>query len=401
MSWEKVPLGTIADTSLGKMLDAQKNKGEFQPYLANVNVRWGSFDLDDLPLMRFEPNEEEKYGLSYGDLVMCEGGEPGRCALWKNQLPDMKIQKALHRVRAHADIDIRYLYYWFLHAGRRGILDQYFTGSTIKHMPEEKLKEVVIDKPPLPIQRRIADILSAYDDLIENNQRQIKLFEEAAMRLYREWFVFMRFPGHESVRIEDGVPEGWRQGYLSDIIVNVGMPASKDDRDSFEYYLPIDCLPNKSLALEEVSDISNAQSSLISFNEGDILFGAMRPYFHKVLPSPVKGLTRGTCFVISPKEIHYYSYVLMLLFSEETIRYATTVSVGTTMPYVRWSDFVQMKVTIPGEDIVIKFNELIQPIIASLKKYFFMNRNLRIVRDALLPRLMNGGVGLKLEGGTV
>ena len=221
------------------------------------------------------------------------------------------------------------------------------------------------------------------------------------MRLYREWFVFMRFPGHESVRIEDGVPEGWRQGYLSDIIVNVGMPASKDDRDSFEYYLPIDCLPNKSLALEEVSDISNAQSSLISFNEGDILFGAMRPYFHKVLPSPVKGLTRGTCFVISPKEIHYYSYVLMLLFSEETIRYATTVSVGTTMPYVRWSDFVQMKVTIPGEDIVIKFNELIQPIIASLKKYFFMNRNLRIVRDALLPRLMNGGEGLKLEGGAV
>ena len=211
MKWEKVKLGNVTDSCLGKMLDQNKNKGDYQPYLANVNVRWGEFDLEDLPLMKFEESEQERYELKYGDLVICEGGEPGRCAIWKEQIPNMKIQKALHRVRVHDCLDYRYLFYWFLLAGKTGELDQYFTGATIKHMPGQKLKEVVIDKPPLEIQHRIADILSAYDDLIENNQKQIKLLEEAAQRFYKEWFVDLRFPGHENTTIVDGVPEGWNE----------------------------------------------------------------------------------------------------------------------------------------------------------------------------------------------
>ena len=94
MKWERVRLGDVTDSCLGKMLDQRKNRGEYQPYLANVNVRWGSFDLADLSLMRFEEDEQERYGLKYGDLVICEGGEPGRCAIWKEQIPNMKIQKA-------------------------------------------------------------------------------------------------------------------------------------------------------------------------------------------------------------------------------------------------------------------------------------------------------------------
>ncbi|MCI9157363.1 MAG: hypothetical protein HFF44_10585 [Lawsonibacter sp.] len=223
MSWEKVKLGDITDSCLGKMLDQQKNRGEFQPYLANVNVRWGAFDLDDLPQMRFEENEQERYGLRYGDLVVCEGGEPGRCAIWKGQVPNMKIQKALHRVRVHDGLDYRYLYYWFLLAGRRGALDQYFTGATIKHMPGQKLKGVVIDKPSIEIQRRIADILSAYDNLIENNQKQIKLLEEAAQRLYKEWFV------------RDNVPDGWEQRSLGDVasILRRGISPKYDDNGKY------------------------------------------------------------------------------------------------------------------------------------------------------------------------
>ena len=230
MKWEKVKLGNVTDSCLGKMLDQNKNKGDYQPYLANVNVRWGEFDLEDLPLMKFEESEQERYELKYGDLVICEGGEPGRCAIWKEQIPNMKIQKALHRVRVHDCLDYRYLFYWFLLAGKTGELDQYFTGATIKHMPGQKLKEVVIDKPPLEIQHRIADILSAYDDLIENNQKQIKLLEEAAQRLYKEWFVNLRFPGHENTKIVDGVPEGWRISSIYDVFdIKYGknLPTSK------------------------------------------------------------------------------------------------------------------------------------------------------------------------------
>ena len=113
MKWEKVRLGDVTDSCLGKMLDQEKNRGELQPYLANINVRWGTFDLEDLPQMRFEAGEQERYGLKYGDLVICEGGEPGRCAIWKEQLPDMKIQKAIHRVRVYEEIDYRYLFIGF------------------------------------------------------------------------------------------------------------------------------------------------------------------------------------------------------------------------------------------------------------------------------------------------
>ena len=211
MKWETVKLGDVTDSCLGKMLDQSKNKGTPQPYLANVNVRWGSFDLDDLSEMRFEEHEQERYGLKYGDLVVCEGGEPGRCAIWKDEIPNMKIQKALHRVRVHDDMDYHYLFYWFLLAGKHGALDQYFTGATIKHMPGDKLKTIEIEKPPLPVQKRIADTLSAYDELIENNQKQIKLLEEAAQRLYKEWFIDLRFPGHESTPIHDGIPAGWER----------------------------------------------------------------------------------------------------------------------------------------------------------------------------------------------
>lgn len=217
MKWERVRLGDVTDSCLGKMLDKAKNKGEYQPYLANVDVRWGSFNLDNLSEMRFEDNEQERYGLKYGDLVICEGGEPGRCAIWKDQIPNMKIQKALHRVRVHDCLDYRFLYYWFLLAGKTGALEQYFTGATIKHMPGEKLKSVLIDMPPIEVQRHIANILWVYDNLIENNQKQIKLLEEAAQRLYKEWFVDLRFPGHETTPIVDGVPEGWTYKPFSEV----------------------------------------------------------------------------------------------------------------------------------------------------------------------------------------
>ena len=117
MKWETRKLEAVADFCLGKMLDQKKNRGELLPYLANVNVRWGEFDLDDLREMRFEQHEHERYGLKYGDIVMCEGGEPGRCAIWKDQFPGMMIQKALHRIRPREGLRPEFLFYFFLYKG--------------------------------------------------------------------------------------------------------------------------------------------------------------------------------------------------------------------------------------------------------------------------------------------
>lgn len=392
MKWEKVRLGDITDSCLGKMLDQNKNQGTPQPYLGNINVRWGSFDLDNLSLMRFEEREEERYGLRYGDLVICEGGEPGRCAIWKEQIPNMKIQKALHRVRVHKELDYRYLFYWFLYAGKRGALEQYCTGATIKHIPGDKLKSIVIDLPPIEEQKRIADILSAYDELIENNKRQIKLLEEAAQQLYKEWFVDLRFPGYENTPIVDGVPEGWSLGELGDFAIDSSKKEKKEHRGQYQYYLPIDCLPKRSLAYTDKNDITLAESSLVAFMPNDILFGAMRPYFHKVVVARDKGLTRTTCFVINSKTPAYWAYLLLLLFSKDTVDYATQISVGTTMPYVRWKDFIHMPALIPPEEKCDAFQAIVLPIIERISCLAISCERLIQARDRLLPKLMSGEI---------
>lgn len=167
----KVKLGQISDSCLGKMLDVEKNKGTLQPYLANINVRWGDFDISSLSLMRFEEDENERYGIKKGDLIVCEGGEPGRCAIWNEEVPNMKIQKALHRVRAKDGFDIRYIYYWLLLAGRNNLLTRYFTGSTIKHLPGDKLKEIELDIPDYKTQFSVSELLSSLDNKIKHNNR--------------------------------------------------------------------------------------------------------------------------------------------------------------------------------------------------------------------------------------
>ncbi len=285
-------------------------------------------------------------------------------------------------------LDIHY----FLYAlnEQLALLKSISSGSTTKFLTMSMLKPLSVPCPTISVQHRIASILSAYDDLIENNRRQIKLLEEAAQRLYREWFVELRFPGHESVKVVDGVPEGWMKGTLNTIAEFTGKKANKAERERYKCYLPIDCLPKKSLAYINHDNISNAESSLLSFAKYDIIFGAMRPYFHKVVIAQEEGLTRSTCFVINSRSKEYWSYVCMLLFSEEAIDYATHVSVGTTMPYVRWKDFERMPVLIPSQKVAAHFHEMLLPIIQKISCIAKHIALLSEARDRLLPKLMSG-----------
>lgn len=374
MKWEKVKLGNVTDSCLGKMLDQNKNKGDYQPYLANVNVRWGEFDLEDLPLMKFEESEQERYELKYGDLVICEGGEPGRCAIWKEQIPNMKIQKALHRVRVHDCLDYRYLFYWFLLAGKTGELDQYFTGATIKHMPGQKLKEVVIDKPPLEIQHRIADILAAYDDLIENNQKQIKLLEEAAQRLYKEWFVDLRFPGHENTKIVDGVPEGWSRGLLKELIsVNYGKDHKKaPDDGNIPVYgsggLMRKC--NKSLFSGEAVLIPR-KGSLNNIMYVDETFWTVDTMFYATMKQP-------------------HTAVFVYFFVKAFDMYS--MNIGAAVPSMTTKILDAMDVVIPDKETLEKFDKLTKTYFNKIKTLQGQNERLKIARDLLLPKLMSGEV---------
>ena len=154
-SWTWIRFAGVGEQRLGKMLDAQKNRGESKPYLRNTNVQWMRFELDDVKEMPVEEREEEELRLKHGDLLICEGGEPGRCAIWRDEVPEMYFQKALHRVRPCDEILAEFLALNLQIDCRNDVLAGYFTGATIKHLTGRSLSEYPIPIPPLAEQRRI------------------------------------------------------------------------------------------------------------------------------------------------------------------------------------------------------------------------------------------------------
>lgn len=388
MSWEKVRLGDVTDSCLGKMLDKAKNKGEYQPYLANVDVRWGSFNLDNLSEMRFEDNEQERYGLKYGDLVICEGGEPGRCAIWKDQIPNMKIQKALHRVRVHDCLDYRFLYYWFLLAGKTGALEQYFTGATIKHMPGEKLKSVLIDMPPIEVQRHIANILWVYDDLIENSQKQIKLLEEAAQRLYKEWFVELRFPGYETTPIVDGVPEGWTSMAMNDIAEYINGYAFKPS-DWGTKGKPIIKIKEMGSGITADTPRNRGEGIPAKYivTAGDILF-SWSATLSAMIWDEEDGLLNQHLFKVIPHNGISREFILQSIL--KALDEFSNLTTGSTMKHIQRGKLKEVFVNVPDNVTMRKYESISEPMreqILTLKKQIIL---LKEAHDRLLPKLMSG-----------
>ncbi len=159
--WPSRPLREMASLQLGKMLDKAKNRGSLRPYLRNVNVRWFSFDLSDLLQMPFTEVEEIKLSIRDGDIMVCEGGEPGRAAIWQGGDSDIKYQKALHRVRVSKGVKPEWIVYQLAYKAESGELSDHFTGTTIKHLPQEALGAVHFYAPPEPVQSRIVQLIES------------------------------------------------------------------------------------------------------------------------------------------------------------------------------------------------------------------------------------------------
>lgn len=160
VGWVTLPLGGLAyRADLGKMLDKAKNKGTPRPYFGNINLRWGAFNIDAGKTIPIEDHEVERYGICAGDLVICEGGEPGRCAVWTGEDNRYFIQKALHRVRFTDSYLPFFAYYFMIYAAQSGILDGFFTGSTIKHLTGSALAEVPFPLCSILEQQEIISIL--------------------------------------------------------------------------------------------------------------------------------------------------------------------------------------------------------------------------------------------------
>jgi type I restriction enzyme S subunit len=369
------------------------NMGELFKYPRITNI--------DMERVNMSSKEIESYSLDIGDLLFARQSlvaeVAGKCAVVINIDETTTFESHLIRVRLNKSIANSLFYFYYFQSP----IGQSKTQSLVNQVSAagirgSELSQLIIDFPPKNVQDKIVSVLSAYDELIENNNRRIAILEEMAQKLYREWFVHFRFPGHENCKMVESelgmIPEGWEIGYLSDIAYNYRKSINKNHRHNYQYYLPIDCIPKKSFALSEVREVDEAESSLIEFKKNDIVMGAMRVYFHKVICAPFDGITRSTCFVIRPRNAVFHAYLLMTIFQDSSIEYANTVSVGATMPYVVWDTFAQMKTVIPPTNIAQKYNEIVKPILRQINNIFYKNTNLRKTRDLLLPALINGDI---------
>jgi len=187
-STPQVTLGAVAELCLGKMLDAAKNKGRLLPYLRNPNVRWLEVDTTDIRMMPFEEREDDRYGLRAGDIVVCEGGEAGRAAIWDGRIPEMKFQKAIHRVRPMPQLDARYFVHRLKFDYDAGRLADYYTGATIKHLTGQDLARYRFPLPPLAEQLRVAEILDKADALRAKRRVALAQLDTLTQSIFLDMF---------------------------------------------------------------------------------------------------------------------------------------------------------------------------------------------------------------------
>ena len=185
--WPTYTWKDLFDTQLGKMLDANKQKPEDTscPYLANANVQWGHFEIDNLPSMTFRDKELAKFELRKGDLMICEGGESGRCAVWEQDNTDIKYQKAVHRARPKdpAKIDVHFIQYYLQFLKSTGGLDDFITKTTIEHLTGEKLNQVPIIVPPKSLQNEFLEVVRQADKSKFELKRAIEAIEKVIKSL--------------------------------------------------------------------------------------------------------------------------------------------------------------------------------------------------------------------------
>lgn len=303
-------------------------------------------------------------------------------------------------LRAKAGVmDPHFLFYALQSDFGQGELKARATGTTVAGIKQSELRQVRIPQFSLLTQVRIGEILSAYDELIENNQRRIQILEAMARGIYLEWLVQFRFPGHKahprvSTDVRD-IPDGWQVRKLHELAESVRRNVPKGALREPQAYVGLEHIPRRSLALDSWETITTLGSNKLAFKKGDVLFGKIRPYFHKVCVAPFDGVCSADTIVIRPRSPEHAAIVIACVSSDAFVARASATANGAKMPRANWEVLENYAVVIPKAKISEQFSGLFLNAVSEQNVLMSQIQSLRRSRDLLLPRLLTGDLEVK------
>jgi type I restriction enzyme S subunit len=399
MSWETMKLSeccvSIAD---GDHLPPPKaDNGVPFVTISNINSS-NQFDFENTMYVPQEYYDklDAKRKAQIGDVLYSVVGSFGIPVYIKESQPFV-FQRHIAILRPNESILPRFLYYTMLSSAFYSKADAAAIGAAQRTVSLTALRNMEIDVPSLEEQRRIVNILSAYDDLIENNQKQIKLLEEAAQRLYKEWFVDLRFPGYEDVETVDGVPEGWKKVSIEDVCDTIGggTPSTKND----DYYR------DGHIKWVTPTDITRKNSLILLDTEKRITEEGLRNSSAKMLPPYTILMTSRASvgfFGLCEYEVCTNQGFISCVPYKENLRFFLLYNLmervdeirskagGSTFLEISKKNFRELGVILPPNDILDLFSKIVTPIVSQIEIHTKSIKGLQEARDRLLPKLMSG-----------
>jgi type I restriction enzyme S subunit len=334
-----------------------------------------------------------------GDVVFTQRGTLGQVGLipMESRFPRYVISQSQMKLTVSPDkADARFVYYYFRHPETIQIIKNHALTSGVPHINLGLLREFQIPLPPVEEQQKIVATLSAYDDLIENNRRRMALLEEAARLLYREWFVRLRFPGHEHTHIVEGVPEGWRKATAFEAmqVMSGGTPKTTTSDfwgDEIPFYTPKDSVPecyvlDTEKHLTELG-LNNCNSKLYP---KDTIFITARGTVGNLNLAQRPMAMNQSCYALVGRDGIPQKFLFCAM--REAIQHFRQHAVGAVFDAIIVDTFKLIPIVNPNSKLIRPFEEKIDPMFAQIENLLQQNQRLRSARDLLLPRLMSGKI---------
>ena len=400
MSWEKVKLGELYEVHNG-LSKGRRFFGKGYPFLSFSTVFNNYFIPEILSdLVMSTEQEQTNYSIQRGDVFVTRTSETsdelGMSCVALRDYPRATYNGFTKRMRPITDRVLpEYIGYYLRMPRFREEFKAFSTMTTRASLKNEDLLSLKVELPTLETQRRIASILSAYDDLIENNRKQIKLLEEAAQRLYKEWFVDLRFPGYETTAIVDGVPEGWKIKKISEVASINKRSISKNYVCSYMDYVDISTVSVGKigkLTRYSVHDLPGRARRVAI--DGDIIWGMVRPNLrsYALVLNPSDTSVFSTGFAVLSAENVPFTFLYCHVTQDDFVGYLVNCTNGAAYPAVKPVHFGQAKILVPDSNILNEFNLFTEPL---YRKIEMLNKQISYateVRDRLLPKLMSGKI---------